>query len=71
MIDIKALNKVLVRSMLKIAKNAKAYQGADTQTKVDEAISDMTEDYKETTAGNVSAGNDIDLDNVTVIKENE
>ena len=68
MIDIKALNKALVKSMISIAKNAKKYQGANIQKKIDEAVDDINEQYKKE-AGPMD--NDIDLENITIIKENE
>jgi hypothetical protein len=69
--DIKRFQKVLVRNMLRIAKDAQKLKGGDQKEAVDDAIKQLHAEYKEE-----SVQDDIDMDNidwskVKVIKENE
>lgn len=70
-INIKALNKAIIKNMFSISRNAKKYHGANMTEKINEAIEQLTEDYAKEKGPEIGSMDDIDLSKVTIIKENE
>lgn len=69
--DIKLLQKVLVKNMLKVASGAKSLQGGDGEKLVEQAMKDLQEDYKKESITDGIDLENIDWSKVKVIKENE
>tara|TARA_Y100000592_G_C5369596_1_gene267827 strand:+ start:82 stop:306 length:225 start_codon:yes stop_codon:yes gene_type:complete len=70
-INIKALNKALIKNVFSISRNAKKYHGANMTEKINEAIEQLAEDYTKEKGPEIESMDDIDLSKVTIIKENE
>ena len=72
MLDIRAFNSALLKTFFDIAKNPKKYQdpAGNTEQKAKDAVQEFVERYDQKKTG-VTNINDIDLENVTIIKENE
>ena len=70
-INIKALNKALIRNMFSIGRNAKKYHGTNITEKIDEAVEQLVDDYTKEDGPKIGSMDDIDLSKVTIIKENE
>jgi hypothetical protein len=74
-LNIKALQKALIKNMFDIAKNPKKYRDADPKESTDAAMKKLQEDYEKFDNGKhvptTGGMEDIDLENVTIIKENQ
>ena len=70
-INIKALNKAIIKNMFSIGRNAKKYHGANMNEKINEAIEQLNDDYTKEKGPEIESMDDIDLSKVTIIKENE
>ena len=71
MLDVKLLQKVIVKNMLKIANGAKDFKGGDADKMIEKAVKELHDDYeKENVHSDIDMEN-IDWSKVKVIKENE
>ncbi len=70
-INIKALNRAIVKNMFSIGRNAKKYHGANVAESIDKAVEQLADDYAKEKGPEIESMDDIDLSKVTIIKENE
>ena len=70
-INVKALNKAIIKNMFSIGRNAKKYHGANVTEKINEAIEQLADDYTKEKGPEIESMDDIDLSKVTIVKENE
>ena len=70
-INVKALNKAIIKNMFSIGRDAKKYHGVNVTEKIDEAIEQLADDYAKEKGPEIESMDDIDLSKVTIVKENE
>lgn len=71
MFDLKALQKAIVKNMLRVADNAQNLKRGDTDGAIQDAIKQLEEDCKKEDPFHDIDMNNIDWSKVKVIKENE
>ena len=71
MFDLKALQKAIVKNMLRVADNAQNLKRGDTESAIQDAIKQLEEDCKKEDPLHDIDMNNIDWSKVKVIKENE
>ena len=70
-LDIQALSRALIKNMTKIAENANSLEGKDIGKTIESAVDKLLDDYKKEGGDLDENGDEIDLENVVIIKENE
>ena len=71
MFDLKTLQNVIVKNMLRIADNAQNLKSGDADKAIEDAVKQLQEDYKKENPLHDIDMDDIDWSKVKVIKENE
>lgn len=71
MFDLKSLQKVIVKNMLRVANNSKNIKQGNHDAAIVDALEQLKEDYKKENPDHDINMAEIDLSKVKIIKENE